>query len=75
MTQTLQWVVRSWTDLENSMVAVERVQDYTCIPKEVKIGRWNEGLWFQGGACPTPFHKATSPWAGVTARAEAIVKS
>lgn len=34
VTQTLQWVVRSWTDLENSMVAVERVQDYTCIPKE-----------------------------------------
>lgn len=57
------------------MVAVERVQDYTSIPKEVKIGRWNEGLWFQGGACPTPFHKATSLWAGVTARAEAIVKS
>ncbi|CAO2632963.1 ATP-binding cassette sub-family C member 6 [Lemmus lemmus] len=34
VTQTLQWVVRSWTDLENSMVAVERVQDYTDIPKE-----------------------------------------
>ncbi|XP_041505751.1 ATP-binding cassette sub-family C member 6 isoform X1 [Microtus oregoni] len=34
VTQTLQWVVRSWTDLENSMVAVERVQDYTHIPKE-----------------------------------------
>ncbi|XP_034341096.2 ATP-binding cassette sub-family C member 6 isoform X1 [Arvicanthis niloticus] len=34
VTQTLQWVVRSWTDLENSMVAVERVQDYTHVPKE-----------------------------------------
>ncbi|XP_051004550.1 ATP-binding cassette sub-family C member 6 [Acomys russatus] len=34
VTQTLQWVVRSWTDLENSMVAVERVQDYAHIPKE-----------------------------------------
>lgn len=52
MTQTLQWVVRSWTDLENSMVAVERVQDYTHVPKEVKIGRWSEGPWVQGGACP-----------------------
>lgn len=34
VTQTLQWVVRSWTDLENSAVAVERVQDYACTPKE-----------------------------------------
>ncbi|KAM5227722.1 ATP-binding cassette sub-family C member 6 [Ctenodactylus gundi] len=34
VTQTLQWVVRSWTDLENSMVAVERVQDYAHTPKE-----------------------------------------
>ncbi|KFO20675.1 Multidrug resistance-associated protein 6 [Fukomys damarensis] len=34
VTQTLQWVVRSWTDLENSMVSVERVQDYAHTPKE-----------------------------------------
>ncbi|XP_005391138.1 PREDICTED: multidrug resistance-associated protein 6 [Chinchilla lanigera] len=34
VTQTLQWVVRSWTDLENSMVSVERVQDYARTPKE-----------------------------------------
>uniref|UniRef100_A0A8C5LAH4 ATP-binding cassette sub-family C member 6 n=1 Tax=Jaculus jaculus TaxID=51337 RepID=A0A8C5LAH4_JACJA len=34
VTQTLQWVVRSWTDLESSMVAVERVRDYACTPKE-----------------------------------------
>ncbi|KAM4829758.1 ATP-binding cassette sub-family C member 6 [Thomomys bottae] len=34
VTQTLQWVVRSWTDLENSIVAVERVQDYARTPKE-----------------------------------------
>lgn len=38
VTQTLQWVVRSWTDLENSMVAVERVQDYASTPKEVTTG-------------------------------------
>ncbi|XP_076790549.1 ATP-binding cassette sub-family C member 6 isoform X4 [Arvicanthis niloticus] len=44
VTQTLQWVVRSWTDLENSMVAVERVQDYTHVPKEVGIvGRTGAG--------------------------------
>lgn len=61
VTQTLQWVVRSWTDLENSMVAVERVQDYARIPKEVKIGRWNEGPWFQGGACPPPFPQSNIP--------------
>ncbi|XP_073916546.1 ATP-binding cassette sub-family C member 6 isoform X2 [Castor canadensis] len=34
VTQTLQWVVRSWTDLENSIVAVERVQSYVHTPKE-----------------------------------------
>ncbi|XP_021092877.1 multidrug resistance-associated protein 6 isoform X3 [Heterocephalus glaber] len=34
VTQTLQWVVRSWTDLENSMLSVERVQDYAHTPKE-----------------------------------------
>lgn len=39
VTQTLQWVVRSWTDLENSIVAVERVQSYVHTPKEVTGGR------------------------------------
>nr|XP_042132641.1 ATP-binding cassette sub-family C member 6 isoform X1 [Peromyscus maniculatus bairdii] len=52
VTQTLQWVVRSWTDLENSMVAVERVQDYAHIPKEAP---WRlttcaaRPLWPSGG--------------------------
>ncbi|PNI11692.1 LOW QUALITY PROTEIN: ABCC6 isoform 3, partial [Pan troglodytes] len=34
VTQTLQWVVRNWTDLENSIVSVERMQDYAWTPKE-----------------------------------------
>ncbi|ERE69672.1 multidrug resistance-associated protein 6 [Cricetulus griseus] len=52
VTQTLQWVVRSWTDLENSMVAVERIQDYAHIPKEAP---WRlptcaaRPLWPSGG--------------------------
>uniref|UniRef100_A0A8C2QL20 ATP-binding cassette sub-family C member 6 n=1 Tax=Cricetulus griseus TaxID=10029 RepID=A0A8C2QL20_CRIGR len=52
VTQTLQWGVRSWTDLENSMVAVERIQDYAHIPKEAP---WRlptcaaRPLWPSGG--------------------------
>ncbi|XP_065748192.1 ATP-binding cassette sub-family C member 6 [Phocoena phocoena] len=34
VTQTLQWAVRSWTDLENSIVSVERLKDYAQTPKE-----------------------------------------
>uniref|UniRef100_A0A8C3YGZ1 ABC-type glutathione-S-conjugate transporter n=1 Tax=Catagonus wagneri TaxID=51154 RepID=A0A8C3YGZ1_9CETA len=34
VTQTLQWAVRSWTDLESSIVAVERLKDYARTPKE-----------------------------------------
>ncbi|XP_062035959.1 ATP-binding cassette sub-family C member 6 isoform X1 [Lepus europaeus] len=34
VTQTLQWAVRSWTDLESSIVSVERVTDYARTPKE-----------------------------------------
>ncbi|XP_037363977.1 ATP-binding cassette sub-family C member 6 [Talpa occidentalis] len=34
VTQTLQWVVRSWTDLESNIVSVERMNDYTRTPKE-----------------------------------------
>uniref|UniRef100_A0A4X1VPY2 Multidrug resistance-associated protein 6 n=1 Tax=Sus scrofa TaxID=9823 RepID=A0A4X1VPY2_PIG len=38
VTQTLQWAVRSWTDLESSIVSVERLRDYALTPKEV-MGR------------------------------------
>ncbi|XP_036773815.2 ATP-binding cassette sub-family C member 6 isoform X1 [Manis pentadactyla] len=34
VTQTLQWAVRSWTDLESSIVSVERMKDYAWTPKE-----------------------------------------
>ncbi|XP_062956568.1 ATP-binding cassette sub-family C member 6 [Cynocephalus volans] len=34
VTQTLQWAVRSWTDLESSIVSVERMKDYARMPKE-----------------------------------------
>ncbi|XP_016012515.2 multidrug resistance-associated protein 6 isoform X2 [Rousettus aegyptiacus] len=34
VTQTLQWAVRSWTDLESSIVSVERMKDYARTPKE-----------------------------------------
>ncbi|XP_032957049.1 multidrug resistance-associated protein 6 [Rhinolophus ferrumequinum] len=34
VTQTLQWAVRSWTDLESSIVSVERMKDYAGTPKE-----------------------------------------
>uniref|UniRef100_A0A8D1PTV4 ATP-binding cassette sub-family C member 6 n=1 Tax=Sus scrofa TaxID=9823 RepID=A0A8D1PTV4_PIG len=34
VTQTLQWAVRSWTDLESSIVSVERLRDYALTPKE-----------------------------------------
>uniref|UniRef100_A0A8C6A6B9 ABC-type glutathione-S-conjugate transporter n=1 Tax=Marmota marmota marmota TaxID=9994 RepID=A0A8C6A6B9_MARMA len=34
VTQTLQWVVRNWTDLENSIMSVERVRDYARTAKE-----------------------------------------
>lgn len=43
MTQTLQWAVRSWTDLESSIVSVERLKDYAQTPKEVTGGRWGGG--------------------------------
>lgn len=43
VTQMLQWAVRSWTDLESSIVSVERLKDYAQTPKEVTGGRWGGG--------------------------------
>ncbi|XP_007948778.1 ATP-binding cassette sub-family C member 6 [Orycteropus afer afer] len=34
VTQMLQWAVRSWTELESSIVSVERMKDYAQTPKE-----------------------------------------
>uniref|UniRef100_A0A673VHU3 ABC-type glutathione-S-conjugate transporter n=1 Tax=Suricata suricatta TaxID=37032 RepID=A0A673VHU3_SURSU len=52
VTQTLQWAVRSWTDLESSIVSVERMKDYGRTPKEAP---WklpscaDRSPWPQGG--------------------------
>lgn len=84
VTQTLQWAVRSWTDLESSIMSVERMQDYAGTPKEVMGGRWG---W---KVCPTwdlqqravdpcgRLPRALEPpplQAGVPARAAVMVKS
>lgn len=37
--ELLMWSVRQWTELEVSMVAVERVLDYTALPSEAWDGR------------------------------------
>uniref|UniRef100_A0A671WXD4 ABC-type glutathione-S-conjugate transporter n=1 Tax=Sparus aurata TaxID=8175 RepID=A0A671WXD4_SPAAU len=35
VTGILSWIVRSWTDVENNIVSVERVKEYDSTPKEV----------------------------------------
>nr|XP_049593463.1 multidrug resistance-associated protein 1-like isoform X1 [Syngnathus scovelli] len=35
VTGILSWIVRSWTDVENNIVSVERVREYADAPKEV----------------------------------------
>uniref|UniRef100_A0A8C9YJ33 ATP-binding cassette, sub-family C (CFTR/MRP), member 6b, tandem duplicate 2 n=1 Tax=Sander lucioperca TaxID=283035 RepID=A0A8C9YJ33_SANLU len=35
VTGILSWIVRSWTDVENNIVSVERVKEYDNTPKEV----------------------------------------
>uniref|UniRef100_A0A8C9VEL1 ABC-type glutathione-S-conjugate transporter n=1 Tax=Scleropages formosus TaxID=113540 RepID=A0A8C9VEL1_SCLFO len=35
VTGILSWIVRSWTDVENNIVSVERVKEYAETPKEV----------------------------------------
>uniref|UniRef100_A0A8C6P188 ABC-type glutathione-S-conjugate transporter n=1 Tax=Nothobranchius furzeri TaxID=105023 RepID=A0A8C6P188_NOTFU len=35
VTGILSWIVRSWTDVENNIVSVERVNEYSDTPKEV----------------------------------------
>lgn len=37
VTGILSWIVRSWTDVENNIVSVERVKEYDNTPKEVSI--------------------------------------
>lgn len=35
VTAILSWIVRSWTDVENNIVSVERVKEYADTEKEV----------------------------------------
>lgn len=37
MTAILSWIVRSWTDVENNIVSVERVNEYADTAKEVSV--------------------------------------
>uniref|UniRef100_A0A8D0GRQ7 MRP1 protein n=1 Tax=Sphenodon punctatus TaxID=8508 RepID=A0A8D0GRQ7_SPHPU len=37
ITGVLNWMVRSWTEMENNIVSVERVREYTKTPKEASI--------------------------------------
>lgn len=36
MTGIMSWIVRSWTDVENNIVSVERVKEYDNTVKEVR---------------------------------------
>ncbi|KAG9331799.1 hypothetical protein JZ751_017001 [Albula glossodonta] len=36
VTAILSWIVRSWTDVENNIISVERVKEYTDTPKEAE---------------------------------------
>lgn len=37
VTAILSWIVRSWTDVENNIVSVERVNEYADTSKEVSL--------------------------------------
>lgn len=39
VTAILSWIVRSWTDVENNIVSVERVNEYADTTKEVSLSR------------------------------------
>ncbi|NXT85057.1 MRP6 protein, partial [Zapornia atra] len=52
VTGVLNWMVRSWTDLENSSVSVERVREYQSTPKEAPWALNHEprdGAWLTEG--------------------------
>uniref|UniRef100_A0A8C3MV87 ABC-type glutathione-S-conjugate transporter n=1 Tax=Geospiza parvula TaxID=87175 RepID=A0A8C3MV87_GEOPR len=50
MTGVLNWMVRSWTEVENNTVAVERVREYLKTPKEAP---WTLNGKLQGQDWPT----------------------
>jgi len=43
VTGILSWIVRSWTDVENNIVSVERVKEYEDTEKEVSCSWRAEG--------------------------------
>ncbi|KAK2533375.1 Abcc6 [Columba guinea] len=52
ITGVLNWMVRAWTDIENSIVSVERVREYTRTPKEAPWtlnGQLQDRVWLTEG--------------------------
>ncbi|NXP47639.1 MRP6 protein, partial [Heliornis fulica] len=52
ITGVLNWMVRAWTELENSAVSVERVREYQSTPKEAPWtlpGKRQDGVWLTEG--------------------------
>ncbi|XP_035195040.1 multidrug resistance-associated protein 6-like isoform X3 [Oxyura jamaicensis] len=52
ITGVLNWMVRSWTEIENNIVSVERVREYSRTPKEAPWtlnGRLQDQVWLTEG--------------------------
>ncbi|NXU55837.1 MRP6 protein, partial [Turnix velox] len=52
ITGVLNWMVRSWTDIENNIVSVERVREYSRTPKEAPWtlnGKLQDQAWLTEG--------------------------
>ncbi|NWX07780.1 MRP1 protein, partial [Caloenas nicobarica] len=52
ITGVLNWMVRAWTDIENSIVSVERVREYARTPKEAPWtlnGQLQDQVWLTEG--------------------------
>lgn len=44
VTGILSWIVRSWTDVENNIVSVERVNEYADTAKEVSDAKYTNNI-------------------------------
>lgn len=60
MTGILSWIVRSWTDVENNIVSVERVKEYNNTAKEVSQGHNSGGGGGISDRTPPPPRSAVS---------------
>ncbi|NXP08873.1 MRP6 protein, partial [Thinocorus orbignyianus] len=52
ITGVLNWMVRSWTEIENNIVSVERVREYSRTPKEApwtRNGKPQDQVWLTEG--------------------------